>query len=175
MKVIEKIRAKQESIRSTRQPTIAFLGDSVTHGCFDVYVKNNRLETVVDMKSAYHEKVRYILNMLYPETPVTIVNAGISGDRADLGVKRLERDVLDYKPDLVIVCYGLNDASRGDALLDTYEKSLAEIFERVTQTGAEVIFMTPNLRTDKCDRPTGDSIIDDVTEAVIKNETDGMA
>lgn len=81
MKVIEKIRAKQESIRSTRQPTIAFLGDSVTHGCFDVYVKNNRLETVVDMKSAYHEKVRYILNMLYPETPVTIVNAGISGDQ----------------------------------------------------------------------------------------------
>lgn len=90
-----------------------------------------------------------------------------------MGVKRLERDVLDYKPDLVIVCYGLNDASRGDALLDTYEKSLAEIFERVTQTGAEVNFYDTQSQDRQCDRPTGDSIIDDVTEAVIKNETDG--
>ncbi len=173
MKIIEKISKKQESIRHNKLPTIAFMGDSVTHGCFDVYVKNNKLETFIDMKNAYHEKIREIFSMLYTETPLVIINAGISGDRADLGVDRLQRDVLDYNPDLVVVCYGLNDASRGEKLLDKYEKSLESIFEQIIKSGAEVIFMTPNLRTDKCDQPTGCQIIDDTAELVAKNENEG--
>ena len=100
MKIIEKIKNKQKDWYGERQPVIAFLGDSVTHGCFDVYVKNDTLQTTVNMQEGYHEKVKKILAILYPEVPVTVVNAGISGDRADAGVERLERDVLSYKPDL---------------------------------------------------------------------------
>lgn len=172
MKIIETIKNKQADWYGKRQPVIAFLGDSVTHGCFDVYVKNGTLQTTVNMAEGYHEKVKKILSILYPEVPVTIINAGISGDRADAGVDRLERDVLSYKPDLVVVCYGLNDAMKEQEGLELYKNSLTRIFSEVKNSGAEVIFMTPNLRTDKreCDR---DEITDNVTDTVIKNETEG--
>lgn len=172
MKIIEIIKNKQNDWYGKRQPVIAFLGDSVTHGCFDVYVKNGTVQTYVNLKEGYHEKVKRILEFLYPEVPVTVVNAGISGDRADAGIERLDRDVLSYKPDLVVVCYGLNDAMKESGGIELYRDSLAKIFQKIKNSGAEVIFMTPNLRSDKreCNR---EDIIDRVTDEVIKNETDG--
>lgn len=172
MKIIETIKNKQADWYGKRQPVIAFLGDSVTHGCFDVYAKNGTLQTTVNMPEGYHEKVKKILSILYPEVPVTIINAGISGDRADAGVDRLERDVLSYKPDLVVVCYGLNDAMKEQEGLELYKNSLTRIFSEVKNSGAEVTFMTPNLRTDKRELSRGE-ITDNAADTVIKNETEG--
>lgn len=173
MKIIEKIRAKQLDIHGTRQPVIAFLGDSVTQGCFDVYVKDGKIETYVQMHKGYHEKVKRILNTLYPEVPISIINAGISGDCASGGLKRLSRDVLSYSPDLIVVCYGLNDVSGEQDGLDEYINSLKAILQNSKESGAEVIFLTPNLRTDICDQTTGEPLIDDIWNQVAKNEREG--
>lgn len=170
MKIIEKIRAKQLDVHGARQPVIAFLGDSVTQGCFDVYVQGREVKTTVEMHNGYHEKVKRILNILYPDVPISIVNAGISGDCAAGGIKRLDRDVLSYCPDLIIVCYGLNDACGEQEGLDEYIKSLKNILQKSRESGAEVIFLTPNLRTEICDQPTGEPLIDDIWNKVAKNE-----
>ena len=173
MKIIELIKQKQKDIHGSRQPVIAFLGDSVTQGCFDLYMKGERLRPYTDSKSGYHEKVREILGILYPDVPVNIINAGISGDTAMGGRKRLERDVLSYQPDLVVVCFGLNDASLEQEGLDGYCSALKEIFSRVTESGAEIIFMTPNLRTNKADSKRFEERFNEVAEIVAKNESDG--
>lgn len=173
MKIIEKIRQKNEDWNSVRQPTIAFLGDSVTHGCFDVYVKNGILKTTMQMESGYHEKVKTILNILYPEAPINIINAGICGDTAEGGLKRLDRDVLSYNPDLLVVCYGLNDANDTQNGIEAYCESLKAIFRKAKESGAEVIFLTPNLRTEKCDRNVGEKLIKDAWEANAENERNG--
>ena len=173
MKIIEKIREKQLDLHCVRQPVIAFLGDSVTQGCFEVYVKNKTLKTAINMQKGYHEKVKRILNTLYPEVPINIVNAGISGDRAEGGLKRLERDVLSYNPDLVVVCYGLNDANGEEEGLEVYRNSLKDIFEKSKEHGADIIFLTPNLRTEKCNQPTGEQLIDNAWEANARNEKAG--
>lgn len=173
MKIIDKIKEKQKDLHSVRQPVIAFLGDSVTQGCFDIYVKDGKLETVVQPSYGYHEKVKRILNILYPEVPINIVNAGISGDCADGGLRRLERDVLSYNPDLVVVCYALNDVGKEKDGLDLYINSLREIFTKINESGAELIFLTPNLRTEKCDTPTGEPIIDKIWEEVAESERNG--
>jgi len=173
MKIIEKFKAKQENIKEVRQPTIAFIGDSVTHGCFELYVENGEIETYVKQGAAYHNKVKEIFGLLYPEVPVTIINAGISGDEAYRGAQRLDRDVLSYNPDLVVVCYGLNDANAKDAGLERYEKALDEMFENVLKTGAEVIFLTPNLRSCEFDIPTNMAPIDDAWKQTTQNEKEG--
>ncbi len=144
MKIIEKLRKKAEDINNNPPVTIAFLGDSVTQGCFDIYLTNEkRIETYYDTNEAYHTKVRQILNMFFPKAPVNIINAGISGGCAHEGLERLERDVLRYSPDLCVVCFGLNDACESD--IDTYINSLTGIFNRLKKEGIEVIFMTPNM------------------------------
>lgn len=45
MKIYDKILAKQEDLRNASAVTIAFLGNSVTQGCFDLYLeKDNGIE-----------------------------------------------------------------------------------------------------------------------------------
>lgn len=60
--------------------TVAFLGDSVTQGCFEVYKKNETsIETVFDKSAAYHRYFEMIFDLLTPKAPVNIINAGVSG------------------------------------------------------------------------------------------------
>ncbi len=151
MKIIEKIIKKQENLHESRQPVIAFLGDSVTQGCFELFVREGKIKPVTRSDCSYAAKVKEILEFLYPTVPINIINAGISGDSAYGGALRLERDVLSYNPDLVIVCFGLNDSSlEADGIL-RYKESLTKIFGEIRNIGAEVIFMTPSLKTDKVD------------------------
>ena len=103
-KFIEKIVAKQNANYDNPGVTVAFLGDSVTQGCFEVYKKTaDSIETVFDKKSAYHTYFAEIFSVLCPTVPVSIINAGISGGSAPHALDRLERDVLKHNPDLVVV------------------------------------------------------------------------
>ena len=45
----------------------------------------------------------------YPEAEVESVNAGMSGTGSDLGVFRLQHDVIQHKPDLLFVEFAVND------------------------------------------------------------------
>ena len=53
-----------------------------------------------------------------------------------------DKQVLSHCPDLVIVCFGLNDIN---GKLDTYLNSLRVIFSKIKESGADIIFMTPNM------------------------------
>ena len=147
MKVIEKLALKESKLMSEEIPTIAFLGDSVTQGCFEIYIdKNDKVETVFDYEHAYHKYLRDMLALFYPKSPVNIINAGASGGSAEQGLKRLKRDVIRYNPDLVVVSFGLNDAcNESDSSLETYKESLKKIFAEIKKSGSDVIFMTANM------------------------------
>ena len=111
MTLVEKIKQKQADIYSSRPITLAFLGDSVTQGCFEIYPEEpGNLNVVYDCEAVYHSRIKKIFSLLYPSLPVNIINAGISGDDALHGLARLDRDVISYNPDLTVVCFGLNDS-----------------------------------------------------------------
>jgi lysophospholipase L1-like esterase len=57
---------------------------------------------------------------------------------------RLERDVLAYHPDLVIISYGLNDCGRREEGLEGYLQNIRDMVRRCREAGAEVIFMSAN-------------------------------
>ena len=52
MKFIEVLKRKMENNPDIRTPIIAFLGDSVTQGVFEVYQKDDKMEVVFDSTSA---------------------------------------------------------------------------------------------------------------------------
>lgn len=173
MKILEKIKNRQTDPHSCRQPVIAFLGDSVTQGCFEIYNDHGHIETAYCPEDAYASKVKHILSLLYPSASVNIINAGISGDTSWGGLARLERDVLSLRPDLVVVCYGLNDACGGEDGLERYTASLSEIFAKIKDSGAESIFMTPNLRSDDTDYRNPDKLIENCVRGIAENECAG--
>jgi len=45
----------------------------------------------------------------YPQAKIEAINAGLSGTGSDLGVFRLERDVLQHDPDLLFIEFAAND------------------------------------------------------------------
>lgn len=146
MRIVEKMALKERDNLNHGGVTIAFLGDSVTQGCFEIYKKSNGgLETVYDQQNSYEAGVWRILSTLYPSCTVNIINAGINGDTATGGLGRLERDVLRHDPDLCVVCYGLNDCSPAEGAIERYAESLRSIFKKIRESGSEIIFMTPNM------------------------------
>ena len=118
--------------------TIVAFGDSVTHSSFEIDPDHDS----IDFKSSYWNRLRDKIINLREYVPVNVINAGIGGTTAHGSLERLQRQVIDVHPDLVIVCFGLNDVNSS---LDQYAEALRTIFERCKQADAEVIFMTPNM------------------------------
>lgn len=150
MEIIKKIAAKNADTYNAKSVTIAFLGDSVTQGCFEVFFKpDGNIGTIFESDKAFSANVKKILNYLYPAAQINIINSGISGDKAENGNHRFERDVAPFHPDLVVVGFALNDCTQGKNGMEVYEQSLREIFLKSHQLGAECIFLTPNMMNDR--------------------------
>ena len=94
-----------------------------------------------------------------------MINAGVSGDTAGHGLERVERDILRHDPDLVVVSFGLNDATMGGKeKVDEYANALKGIFEKIQAAGKEVIFMTECMMNTKL----SDHITEQTGEATAK-------
>jgi len=145
---LRKLSCKNADPGGSAPVTIGFLGDSVTHGCFEVWpaVSENGeegIEVVFDQEQGYPALFRKLLLTLYPRAQINLVNAGVNGDSAPRGLARLDRDLLPYHPDLTVVCYGLNDCCQGVDKIGAYHNALLSILRRLKDAGSEAILMTP--------------------------------
>ncbi len=133
MHIKDKINLDYQGLVEEGPITIVAFGDSVTHGA---------LRGEINYETVYWNRLRKKLNQVRDYVPVNVINAGIGGITAQASVERMDRQVLAHHPDLIIVCFGLNDIN-GE--LDTYLSALRTIFTKGRESGADVIFMTPNM------------------------------
>lgn len=71
-------------------------------------------------------------------TGIEIINAGVSGNTTADGLARLEDDVLDYEPDVVLITLGGNDL-KNRVSVDTARANLLSIIQRIQAAGAMVV------------------------------------
>lgn len=135
--------AAPETEEASRPLTMVCLGDSITAGVFELIQVEYGYDYVYEPQEAYPAKLQELLE--HAGANVTVVNAGVSGDTVSDGIDRLEPDVFAYSPDIVTVCFGLNDVCTGDGEL--YRADLSALFDtlRLRLPDAELIFMTPNM------------------------------
>ena len=134
MRVKDKIMLDYDGLVRYGAVNIVAFGDSVTHGAVG--------PDEIDYESVYWNRLKQKINAVRNYMPVNVINSGIGGITAHGSLPRLERDVFSHNPDLVIVCFGLNDVN-GE--LETYLTSLEAIFSECRKRGVETIFMTPNM------------------------------
>jgi lysophospholipase L1-like esterase len=86
--------------------TIVFVGDSITEGAGD------------DEKGGWTRR-------LAPRLPahVRAVHAGVGGDSILLILQRMQRDVLDHDPQLIVLAVGINDSHTNNAGLNWVERA----------------------------------------------------
>lgn len=99
---------------------------------------------VVDARESYIEKFREHLIDRFELTSVSVVNSGIAGDHLRSMAARMERDVIRYRPDLVLINGSLN---WNDQLGTTeeYRELLRGMVQRLKkETEADIILLTSN-------------------------------
>ena len=134
MTIKEKLYMSIRELVENGPITIVAFGDSVTHASFEI----DRM----DYEAVYWNRLRKKIMDIHCFIPVNVINAGIGGATAHSSLGRLQKQVLDHHPDVVIVCFGLNDINRP---IEEYTAALEEIFTRCRNDGAEVILLTPNM------------------------------
>ena len=133
MKIREKLLLESDGLAEHGPINIVIFGDSISHGAFNDYI---------DYDKVYWNLLRKKLNAFREYVPVNMINASIGGTNATRALGRFEKQVLIHEPDLIIVCFGLNDVNHHFA---DYMASLRSIFEMSIEAGRELIFMTPNM------------------------------
>ncbi len=166
LKIYDKIAASKEQGTQWKTITVAFLGDSVTQGCFEVYKTGElTIDTVYSYNDAFSTKFREIMNLFYPSMRVNIINAGISGDNAENGAHRVDEDALAFHPDLLVVSYGLNDVvSGGVDGVKAYAENLRTIFEKAKKQGCDVIYLTQNYMNTNVSCHLSDALLKDLAK-----------
>lgn len=174
-KIINKLNNKNKDPLANKTVTIAFLGDSITQGCFEIYkVGQKGIETIYDIENSYSTKLKKILNTFYPKVAINLINAGISGDNAVSGYNRLQRDILSYNPDLTIVCFGLNDSGKGIKAIGEYEDALSKIFKKLKEQNIVTVFMTPNMMNNTISPHIIDDLFLELAQYFKKVQTDNI-
>jgi len=134
MKIADKINLDYDGLIKEGPITIVAFGDSVTHGAVG--------PDEINYETVYWNRLRQKINQVRDYVPVNVINAGIGGITAEGSIQRMEKQVFAHCPDLVIVCFGLNDVNGS---LESYLAALETIFSRCKEEGVETIFLTPNM------------------------------
>src|ERR1041384_2891503 len=75
----------------------------------------------------------------------TMINTSVCGTGFGDSIARLERDVYRFKPDLVIVCFGVGAANHGLEKLDLVMDGMRQLIRAIQQNcGCEILVRTPN-------------------------------
>jgi len=108
-------------IKLQNDSKIVAFGDSLTYG----YGATNE-------DDAYPSKLEKI-------SGYTVINAGVNGDTAHAGVKRIRKVVQEHNPDLVIVSLGGNDMLRKQD--KDLEQNLSAIIEYLLSRNIQVVLL----------------------------------
>lgn len=148
MKIKEKIMLDRDGLKEYGPINIVVFGDSVSHGAVNGYY---------DYENVYWNLLKQKLHTFRDYMPINFINTSIAGTSAKESLPRLENQVLIHKPDLVIVCFGLNDVNGS---LEDYLNPLKEIFEKLKKENIDTIFMTPNMLNTSVADDTPPSIVE---------------
>ena len=133
MKVFKKMMMGLDELKENGPINIVIFGDSISHGAFNGYM---------DYENVYWNVLKKKMYEYRDFVPVNMICASIGGTYAMEALKRFDSQVLIHNPDLVIICFGLNDVN---SRIENYIASLKTMFEKCLESGVEVIFMTPNM------------------------------
>lgn len=121
-----------ERLRNGQALKIVAYGDSITAG-----------GDATKPGLIFWQRLADSLQKAYPRAKIAAVNGATGGDSTVQGLQRLDAKVLNEKPDLVLIGFGMNDHNIGGVPIPQFEDNLKEIIRRIRAgTGAEVLLFS---------------------------------
>jgi len=138
------------AIRRGKALVIVAIGSSSTEGV-----------GASDPAHSYPARLAAELRRRWPRLTVTVVNKGVGGEQAAQMLARFERDVLPYRPQLVIWQTGSNQVLRGGDV-DAYARTVRAGIGRLKAARIDVVLMDPQFAPRVLARPTHTVIVDSI-------------
>ncbi len=119
----------QDAVPFKEGDRVMFLGDSITE------------------QYQYSSDIERYLATRFPAWKLSFLNAGIGGDTATGGANRFQQHVLDEKPTIVTINFGMNDGGYGG--FDTnrhnpYVENTTKMLKMAKDAGVRVVLISPN-------------------------------
>lgn len=130
------LAAVMKKAQAGEKVTICVLGGSITQGT----ISSGSSDSKVEKKTAYANIFFDWWEETFPSVEFEFINAGIGATDSYLGVHRVQKDVLDYHPDLVLVEYAVNDGS-SYFYEKTYDNLLRKILLSKDHPAVLLLFM----------------------------------
>jgi lysophospholipase L1-like esterase len=116
-----------------------------------------------DQAHAYPPLLAEELRHRWPRLIVTVVNKGVNGETVEQMLARFPRDVLPYRPQLVIWQTGSNSVLQSRDV-QGYEHTLREGIVQLKEAHMDVILMDPQYAPRILGRPLHKAIVDIINE-----------
>ncbi len=145
------------AIRSGKPPVIVAIGSSSTEGI-----------GASDTAHTYPALLAEELRSRWPQLASSVINKGVGGEMANQMLARFERDVLPYRPQLVIWQTGSNQALRSTDI-DGYAGMIREGINRLKAARSDIVLMDPQFAPRVLARPMHPLIVDSI--AAVANDT----
>ena len=116
-----------------------------------------------DQAHTYPALLAEELRRRWPRLAVTVVNKGVGGETAEQMLARFTRDVLPYRPQLVIWQTGSNSVLQSRDV-QSYEQTIREGITRLKAAHMDVILMDPQYAPRILGRPIHKAIVDTIGE-----------
>lgn len=132
-------------LRSGGLAKIAFMGDSVTLGA---EASAWALNLWTEKNLSYASRVVVGLRKAFPGAEIEPVAAVQGGTTSKVASEFFAEKVLPQKPDLVLIAFGLNDASssiggKPRVSVSEYKEGIRGVIQKAREAGSEIMLVTP--------------------------------
>ena len=109
-----------------RQVRIGYIGGSIT-----------------EANDGWRDLVFHWFRLTYPYTAFYQIDASLGGTGSDLGVFRLENEMLSHQPDLLFIEFAVNDAGRTrEQIIDSMEGIIRKVWTKFPKTDICLVYTT---------------------------------
>jgi len=129
------LRKVMDKAAAGRRVTIAVLGGSITRG----KISNGSSDDEIKEHLSYAQYFQKWWEKSFPKAEIRFVNAGIGSTDSYLGIHRVRKDVLEEKPDLVLVEFAVNDM-KTDWFECVYENLVRRLLEAEKRPAVLLLF-----------------------------------
>lgn len=139
---IASVNAQDQPAFPLKSKRVVFLGDSITHaGGFIVYLEAELIARGLEPRPE-------MINLGLPSETCSGLSEPIHPFPRPNVHERLDRALARTKPDVVVVCYGMNDGIYypfGEQRFDRYQAGIKKIEKKVHAARAKLVLMTPTV------------------------------
>ena len=124
----KEMREHLKSFESKDEIVILIFGDEISYG------------GISEETTSWGNYLKPMLSELFHKK-ISLINSSIPGENYSVAYRRIQEDILSYRPDIVFVMLGMQDMLTAGSLLSSFKTNVYRFYAELKESGTFVIIM----------------------------------